>query len=119
IYIEDAAHGLIPTEVRMRKRYLDAWAINAYRPFPTAASLAAAIELKRPNWASSTNLSAFVAHLGSNATLQASTVRSPAFADPVVLSGSLDMLPALGDDALIRDLLATTPFVSAYGLSWK
>jgi hypothetical protein len=36
------------------------------------------------------------------------------------MSGSVDApLPDLGDEALVRDLLTNTPFVSAYGTSWK
>jgi hypothetical protein len=119
VFIENPAGKLLPTEVRVRRRWIDGWSINAYRPFPTARSLADAIERLRPAWESQANLRAFVEHLEDPTTLEPRTVSSPGFNGIVTLEGSLDVLPSLGDPALVEELLTTTTFVSSYGLSWK
>ena len=47
IFVTNAQGDLLPSEVRVRTRYTDGWAVNAFRPFPTAESLAQAIKAKR------------------------------------------------------------------------
>ena len=42
IFIDDGAGGLLPTKVRTRTRHATGWSTNAFRPFPSAADLAAA-----------------------------------------------------------------------------
>jgi hypothetical protein len=119
MFLRDANGALYATEIRTRKRYLEGWATNAFRPFPTALSLAAAIKTARPNWMAQTSLAAFVAHLEDNSTLEAASLSSPAFDNIVTFQGFVDPLPALGDEALVKELLTTTPFISAYGERWK
>jgi hypothetical protein len=112
--------SLLTTEIRVRERFADAWSTNIFRPFPTASVLVAAVKQKRPSWASTPALSAFVGALENNATLTAKRLDSPAVSNLVTLEGFVDApLPELGDDALVRELLTTTTFVGAYGTSWK
>ncbi len=118
IFLEDAGE-LYPVEVRTRRRYLTGWAVNAYRPFPTAIHLAEAIRREAPSWSSDAALSALVEHLERADTIAAKTLRSPDFNDVFVTSGFEDVLPPLGDAALVKHLLTTTTFVSAYGQTWK
>ena len=113
MFVKDAAGALLPCEVRTRTRYLDGWAINAFRPFPTAASLAARIKAVRPGYAGTPALAAMVAHLGDPGALEARSLTSPAFGNVFTVDGALDTLPEFGDDALVKDLLQNTPFVSA------
>lgn len=119
MFIEDGASDIYPVEIRTRTRYLSGWATNAFRPFPTAQNLADAIKAKRPSWQSQSTLQTVVSHLEDSSTLQPRTLRSPAFNDIVTLEGHEDVIPNIGDDALVRELLTTTPFRAAYGLTWK
>ncbi len=119
IFVRDAAGGLHPSELRTRMRYLDGWAVNAFRPFPTAKSLANAIKAKRPQWQSSATLKSAVDQLEGTAPLEARSLSSPGFNNVFSVSGSLDVLPDLGDEALVKELLDTTTFVSAYGTTWR
>ena len=108
------------TEIRTRERFKDAWATNVFRPFPTAGILAAAIKGRRADWQATPALATLVTSLEDMTTLTPKRLGSPAFDDMVVLQGSVDApLPAIGDDALTRDLLTSTAFVSAYGTAWK
>jgi hypothetical protein len=119
IFVRDASGGLYPVELRTRTRYLDGWAVNAYRPFPTAKSFVAAIKQKRLQWQSNASLKRVVDQLESQAALEARSLTSPGFNNVFSVTGSLDVLPDLGDEALVKDLLKTTTFVSAYGTTWR
>jgi hypothetical protein len=119
VMMKDGA-SLVAAELRVRERYATEWATNVFRPFPTAKTLAAAIRQHTPTWASAPNLKATVDALENNSTLTARRLDSPAFGGLVTLEGAVDApLPAVGDDALVRDLLKATPFVGAYGTTWK
>ena len=119
IMLKDGS-SLVTSEIRVRERFADSWATDAFRPFPTATTLAAAIKQKRPAWQSATNLKALVQALEGSASLVAKHVDSPSFSNLVTLDGAVDApLPDVGDDALVRDLLTTTTFVGSYGTSWK
>jgi hypothetical protein len=119
LFIKDAAGALLPSEIRTRTRWIDGWAVNVFRPFPTAASLSARIKALRPGYATSPALAAVIAHLADPGTLEPVTLTSPAFGNLFTASGAIDTLPDLGDDALVRELLRTTPFVSAYQETWQ
>lgn len=119
IMVRDGA-SLLTTEIRVRERYLDAWATNVLRPFPTASLLAKAVKAKRADWQTVPTLSALVGALEDQGTLTPKRLDSPAFDNLVTLEGAVDAaLPAFSDDALVRDLLKTTPFVASYGTAWK
>ena len=119
IMIKDGS-SLVTSEIRVRERFADKWATDSFRPFPSASTLSQAIKQKRPAWQSTPSLKAVVDALDGTSGLTAKHVDSPAFSNLVTLDGSVDApLPAAGDDALMRDLLASTTFVSAYGTAWK
>lgn len=118
IFLEDAGE-LFPVEVRTRRRYLTGWSVNAYRPFATAQDLADAIRAKKPDFANSPNLAAFVAHLEDNTTIVPKSLDSPDFNQVFQTSGYEDVLPPIGDNQLVRELLTTSTFVSSYGQAWK
>jgi hypothetical protein len=118
LFLTDSAGALTACEVRTRSRYLDGWGTNVFRPYPTAASLSAAIKEKRANWAQTPTLAAMVSHLENPGTLQAASADSPAYNNVFQVTGALDPLPPFQDPALVKELLAK-PFVPAYGLAWK
>lgn len=119
IFIRDSGGALYPVEVRTRRRWLDGWATNAFRPFPYPARLIEAIQAKRPGWEQNASLRAVIDHLNDNTTLAPAALSSPDFDNIVSFSGWSDTLPAFGDDALVRELLTETRFISAYGEVWK
>lgn len=119
IFIKDSSGALFPSELRIRTRYLDGWATNSFRPFPTAASLAAAIKAARPEWSAKSNLKTVVDHLESDGNLVSRSVSSPAFNNVFKATGGIDTIPDFGDDALVKELLTKTTFTSAYGEAWK
>src|SRR5690606_4824360 len=107
-------------EIRTRRRYLAGWDVNAYRPYLNAGELADAIRARRPDWRQNPTLSRMVEHLEDTGTLKparmAANYYAPAFA---AIEGALDELPAFGDAALVKELLATATFRSAEGTVWK
>jgi hypothetical protein len=113
-----------PFEIRTRTRTLDGWAVDAYRPFPSAEDLAKAIDEKRgakADWASSTALDALVTQLRTPA-LQPFRVSATHFVSAFAArDAGRDLLPELSssDAELIHELLMTTPFRSARGIAWK
>ncbi|HSO34237.1 MAG TPA: hypothetical protein VLT33_16995 [Labilithrix sp.] len=112
--------ALITAEIRTRERFADSWSTDVFRPFPTASTLATAIKAKRPSWQTNASTAALVAALTDTATLTAKHIDSPSFSNLVTLDGWVDApLPPFGDDGLVRELLQSTTFVSAYGTSWK
>jgi hypothetical protein len=117
LFIEDGAN-LLPCEIRMRQRYPGGWATNVFRPFPESASFVAALEAARPSWASTPTLAAVVSQLqgGAFTPLQLTATGLTGTFDQ---AGFLDPLPDLGDDDLVRQLLTTTTFVSAYDSVWR
>jgi hypothetical protein len=123
IYIKDG-EKLVCVELRTRTRYVSGWATNVFRPFPSAASLVSAIKAKRPDWQNNSTLTAAVSKLESTTNLVSLKLEptrrlGQAFYDTFNQEGYTDTLPDLGDPQLVRELLTTTPFVSAYGVPWK
>lgn len=119
LFLRDGAN-LLPAEIRVRTRYPLGWAMNAFRPFPRAADLVEAIKLYRPNWNNQTSLRELVAHLLNPATLRPASLSAQGnLASTFQQEGYLDELPDFGDDQLVRELLTSTTFRSAYGATWK
>jgi len=119
---EDGA--LQPFEIRTRTRTPSGWDVDVFRPFPTATSLADAIEARRGDraeWASSPALDALIEQLrgGKLSAFHLVSTHFPG-AFPAHDTG-VDPLPELtGSDAeLIHELLRSTPFVSSRGVYWK
>jgi hypothetical protein len=123
IFVQDGS-SLLPTEVRLRQRFPSGWAVNSFRPFPEASALSAAIEAKRPSWSSNAQLAAVVAQLdgtggGAAAALTPLHLTATGLTGSFDQAGYVDTLPDFGDDALVRDLLTSTTFVSAYQATWR
>lgn len=107
--------GLVPFEVRLRRREVDYWDADAFRPFPTAGSLAEAVRTARPDWQDSAELTKLVAHLAdSKLQRRKLTGRYGTF----LARGGIDMLPPI-EAKLVVELLTTTPFQSCEGAVWK
>ena len=122
IYVKDPdiSGEWLPYEIRVRKRYIEGWAVDVFRPFPTAESLASAVEKLRPNWKNSSELKNLVDHLRDSKTLESKQRKSSAYgAIFEAIDGSIDSIPAISDHSLIRELLKTTKFKSAKGHVWK
>jgi hypothetical protein len=119
IFIVDDGR-ILPVEIRTRTRYAPGWAMNVFRPFPRASDLAARIKQLRPNWQSAVNLKNMIDFLADTTTLRPASLRAVAgIASTFQQDGYLDRLPDFGDDQLVRELLTTTTFSSAYGRVWK
>ena len=111
---------LLPVEIRTRTRYSTGWAMNVYRPFPRALDLSKAIKMHRPQWISSPALKSMVEFLEDNTTLKPASLKAKEKLSEIFQQdGYIDVLPEFGDDALVRELLKTTQFRSAYGAVWK
>ncbi len=107
-------------EVRTRKRYLDGWEVNAFRPFPRAEDLANAIEAEEPDWGMSVDLRKLVTHLRNPATLVPDRMESKPYGKIFpTIEGAIDPLPGIANTQLIATLLSKTVFVSAEGKIWK
>lgn len=119
LFIRDG-NDLLPVEIRTRKRYGQGWAMNAFRPFPTAESLADAIRKLQPVYFMNVTLRKLVAHLENPNTLEPKTLAAKAALAPTFhQEGWVDSLPEFGDNHLVRQLLKTTAFEAAYDTPWK
>lgn len=127
IYVKSSDGELYLSELRMRKRYKSGWATNVFRPFPSALSLSSAIQKRRPNWQQSPKLRAVITHLQNENTLQSkrlvSNHRRPGVQRKLAAAfnqeGALDVIPEIGDEALVKELLSQTTFTSTYNRAWK
>jgi hypothetical protein len=123
LMIADASGQRWPFEIRVRIREATRYRVDVFRPFPTAEDLAAALERKRterPEWASAPDVGALIAHLRDPSTLVTATLSARAFEGAFAeRGGAEDVLPALSDDTILRELLRETPYRSARGAVWK
>ena len=123
MFIADSAGEMWPFEIRIRVRELDLWRVDVLRPFPTATAFADALERKRaerPEWAAAADVTALIAHARNVATLVPATLSARQFAGAFPrATGAEDVLPALADPVILRELLLETPFRSARGAVWK
>lgn len=107
-------------EVRIRRRETGYWEVDAYRPFPTAESLAERIKELRHDWKHDANLAQVCEHL-----------EGPRKLTPFILADTqpqvrtfkqwmgVDTLPAIEDQKLVAELLSNTTFHSASGQVWR
>ena len=107
-------------ELRVRVREKGDWGVEVFRPFPTAASLAARVKELRPTWAENEKLATLVQHLEEPADLPKKTL---ADSQPNVRTFDqimgIDSLPGTGDAKLVVELLTQTEFSSASGQAWR
>jgi hypothetical protein len=113
----------IAFEIRTRTRTPDGWTVDTFRPFRTAAEFADALarkRMERPEWQSSSEIDALIAHLGDTSTVEAASATASHFSSAFPsLPGGIDRLPGLSDNSIIDALLAETPFRSARDAIWK
>jgi hypothetical protein len=123
LFVIDEAGERYPFEIRTRVRATDGWNVDVFRPFPTAAAMADALERRRadePAWAGDPELDTLIAHLRDPGTLEPARLAGTNFpgAFPAI-DGAADVLPALADDSILRAALLDENFVSARGAVWK
>ncbi|MBX3411874.1 MAG: hypothetical protein KF708_04090 [Pirellulales bacterium] len=107
-------------ELRIRRREVNDWGVDVFRPFPATEDLAERIKELRPGWYEQEKLARFVSYLAEPRELPSMRLvdQQPgqrAFEQRM----GLDTLPALDDDMLVTELLTTTPFRSALGATWR
>jgi len=118
LFVKDGSN-ILPVEVRTRTKTSLGWTMDVFRPFPRASDLAIALQWLRPN-SSDPKIVAMLRYLEDNTTLTPFSLKAKGnLASTFQQDGYLDYLPEFGDDDLVRELLATTPFVSAFNTSWK
>lgn len=107
-------------EMRTRTRGLASWEADVFRPFPTAADLVRTVKQLRPDWAQRPELAQLVHHLERPLELPQRTLgdKQP-FSEVFRETMGVDSLPPAGDDALVAELLASTPFQSTAGKVWR
>jgi hypothetical protein len=107
-------------ELRLRIRDVGGWSVNAFRPFPTAADLAQRIKQLRPAWQDNAELAALVEHLQQPIELETRTLSDRQTARTVFSqSMGIDVLPPVGDDTLVIELLTKTTFQTALHTTWR
>lgn len=123
IFITDSSNRHYIFEIRTRLRKRDGWEVDIFRPFPTAESLADAVELKRQEsatWANSSAVANLLSHLRNPSTVVADTLGGPHFKGAFSqVNGGVDKIPTFGDESLVAELLRQTPFRSAKYSVWK
>ncbi|MCA9248874.1 MAG: hypothetical protein KDA42_17225 [Planctomycetales bacterium] len=103
-------------EIRLRRRQKNSWHADAFRPFPTAESLAAAIIQRNTCWDQQPELAELVYRLRDPGTLMPRELKDTYGA--FFASGAIDELPPI-DPRLVCDLLQETTFESSEGAIWK
>lgn len=120
LYEQASNNQWYPFEVRIRRRYLDGWDVNVFRPFRTAAELSQAIRWYRPDWDTNPNLTEVVNHLNTNTNLVPSKMVSKAYGSVFpTINGHLDVIPEIQDKYLVMELLTQRTFNSTEGAVWK
>jgi hypothetical protein len=107
-------------ELRVRTREVGDWAVDVFRPFPTAEDLVARVKQLRPRWHDEPKVRALVEHLskplpGRLYTIADRQPRRRVFRQAM----AIDVLPPLDDDNLVATLLTKTPFRSAHSTAWR
>mgnify|MGYP001125191604 CR=1 FL=1 len=105
-------------EMRLRMREADDWAVDVFRPFPTAEHLARRIRELRPSFADDPELTRLVEHLEQPRRLPNMTLADYHPRRTFHQRMGVDSLPPI-DDRLAIELLTTTPFRSALGETWR
>ncbi|MBW3595912.1 MAG: hypothetical protein KY475_01400 [Planctomycetes bacterium] len=106
-------------EMRLRIREEGDWAVDVYRPFPTAESLSTRIKELRPAWSKNAQLARLVKHLDSPAAMRRHVLADQHPRRVFYQAMGVDYLPSAGDDELVVELLTETKFRSALGSTWR
>lgn len=109
-----------PFELRVRIRESGDWAVDAFRPYPTAESLAHRIKAIRPQWQEQPSVAKLVQHLEAPLAMQVHTlVDKQPYQSVFRQSMGVDSLPSVDDKGLLVELLTKTKFTSALGTVWR
>lgn len=107
-------------ELRVRTREAGDWAVDVFRPFPTADDLANRITELKPNWQQQPQLAQLMNHLSQPLPARRFSLTDYQPGRRVFQqSMGQDVLPAVGDDQLVATLLKTTTFRSAHSTAWR
>jgi len=118
LMISDSRGNRHVFEIRTRSRSIDRWAVNVYRPFPTANDLLIAVK-KLDNWEKNAKLRNLVTHLEGSLSSDHYTLADTQ-PDKSVFKQirQQDFLPAIDEDVAIT-LLHKTPFSSSLDVVWR
>jgi len=120
LYQRSSDGKLYVFEIRVRQRYLEGWDVDVFRPFKNAKQMADAIKSTRENWQEDKQVANLVAHLEDKNTLTPSSMDAPEFKKVFTkIEGSLDILPAVADENIIKGFLSRRTFISVKGEVWK
>lgn len=106
-----------PFELRLRIREGGNWAVDCYRPFPTAADLVDRIQ-KEPNWQDTPSLSKLVQHLEGDFAFAKVRLRDRS-GKGFDQTSYVDVLPPINDPDLVARLLVETVWRSALAEDWR
>ena len=111
---------IVTFELRVRIREQADWAVDVFRPFPNAQSLATRIQELEPDWNQNESLRKLVAHLEGPTQLALVSLRDQ---QPLqrVFNGEagVDSLPPIDNNELLVRLLSETTFQSCLGQDWR
>jgi hypothetical protein len=107
-------------ELRVRVREAADWAVDVYRPFPSADDLMQRIAELRPEWRNEPKLVALADHLSRPLSDKLFTLADYQPGKRVFSQQmAVDELPPIDDDRLVAELLTTTKFRSAHSTAWR
>jgi hypothetical protein len=106
-------------ELRVRTREFGDWAVDVFRPFPTAEHLARAIRQRREDWEADEALSKLVHHLESHEPLPERYLADHHGRAVIQQTQGVDVLPVVDDTGLVVELLTKTTFESCLGEIWR
>jgi hypothetical protein len=106
-------------ELRVRIRDYGEWAVDVFRPFPTAGHLADSIKKARADWHEKPTLARLVGHLEGPIALKKHKLSNNHPRKVFVQSMGMDTLPPVDDDPLVVQLLTETTFTSASDVAWR
>jgi hypothetical protein len=106
-------------ELRVRRREYGEWAVDVFRPFPTAADLAERIAALRPYWKDDEALTKLVSHLQDPVEMKKHKLSDEHPRLTFEQSMGIDSLPSAGDDKLVAELLLETEYQSVLGVEWR
>lgn len=106
-------------ELRVRIREYGEWAVDVFRPFPTADHLADSVKKTRTDWQTQPALAKLVGHLETPVAMKKHKLSNNHPRRVFVQSMGIDTLPPMDDDQLVAELLTTTTFTSAMDTAWR
>jgi hypothetical protein len=107
-----------PFELRLRTRENDYWAVDCYRPCPTAQDLITRVKELRPSWQTDPSLMRLITHLESDLRFPDVRLRDRSGRGFDVVAKA-DALPAVPDSDLVARILVESVWKTALGEDWR